>query len=125
MPLFLALSVSVSCSPKRYALNTVGDMLAQGGSVYESDEDIELVGDALPFSLKLVESLLAESPDQRGLLLSANRGFVLYAYAYVHWEAEQIKLKDLDQSRALGNRAKKLYLRGARARTSCFVDYKP
>lgn len=87
-------------------------MLAQGGSVYESDEDIELVGDALPFSLKLIESLLAESPDQRGLLLAASRGFVLYAYAFVHWEAEQIKLTDLNKARALEDRATKLYLRG-------------
>ena len=87
-------------------------MLAQGGSVYESDEDIELVGGALPFSLKLIESLLAESPDQSGLLLAASRGFVLYAYAYVHWEAEQIKLTDLDKAHALEDRAVKLYLRG-------------
>ena len=56
--------------------------------------------------------MLAETPDQRGLLLSANRGFVLYAYAYVHWEAEQIKLADLDKARALEDRAQKLYLRG-------------
>jgi hypothetical protein len=32
---------------------------------YESDDDIQLVGDALPYRLKLIESLLAESPDHR------------------------------------------------------------
>ena len=103
---------AAACSPKRYALNTVGEMLAKGGSVYESDEDITLVGGALPFSIKLIESLLTESPDQRGLLLSASRGYVLYAYAYVHWEAEQIQLTDLNKARELRARAKNLYLRG-------------
>ncbi|MDP6609588.1 MAG: hypothetical protein QF463_11030, partial [Vicinamibacterales bacterium] len=43
------------CSLKTYAINMVGDALAEGDSVYESDEDLELVGDALPFGLKLTE----------------------------------------------------------------------
>jgi hypothetical protein len=99
------------CSVKRYAVNTVGDILASGDSVYESDNDIALVGEALPFSLKLVESLLAESPHHRGLLLTAARGFVLYAYAYVYYDAEQAALEDFDRARALRDRARGLYLR--------------
>ena len=83
------LSTAGGCSVKRYAVNTVGDLLASGDSIYESDNDIALVGEALPFSLKLVESLLAESPNHRGLLLAATRGFVLYSYAYVHFQAER------------------------------------
>ncbi|MCK5622107.1 MAG: hypothetical protein KAJ11_07455, partial [Alphaproteobacteria bacterium] len=67
------------------AVDTLGDMLASGDSVFTEDDDIELIGEALPFSLKLVESLLAESPDHRGLLLAAARGYVLYSYAYVHF----------------------------------------
>jgi predicted anti-sigma-YlaC factor YlaD len=89
----------------------VGDMLASGGSVYERDDDIELVGQALPSSLKLVESLLLESPDNGDLLLTASRGYVLYAYAYVHHEAELAGLVDIDRARALRARARKLYLR--------------
>lgn len=99
------------CSIERYAVNTIGDVLASGGSVYERDDDIVLVGDALPFSLKLVESLLAESPHHRGLLLTAARGFVLYAYAYVHSEAEYQALDDLEGARTLRSRARRLYLR--------------
>ena len=56
------------CSVRRYAINKIGDALASGGSTYESDDDIQLVGDALPFGLKLIESLLAESPNHQGLL---------------------------------------------------------
>lgn len=109
--ILLVLTVS-ACSPKRYAVNSVGDMLAEGDSVYESDDDIVLIGEALPFSLKLVESLLLESPEHRGLLLTASRGYVLYAYAYVHYEAELASLVDLDRVRELRTRARKLYMRG-------------
>jgi predicted anti-sigma-YlaC factor YlaD len=105
------LALLSSCSFKQYAVNSIGDMLASGGSVYESDDDIILVGEALPFSLKLVESLLAESPQHRGLLLTASRGFVLYAYAYVHFQAEQVADDDLEQARQLRQRARRLYLR--------------
>ena len=43
------------CSVRRYAINMVGDALASRNSVYENDEDLELVGEALPFGLKLME----------------------------------------------------------------------
>jgi hypothetical protein len=85
----------VSCSLRTYAVNTVGNALASGNSVYESDADIELVGAALPFGLKLTESLLAESPKHDGLLLTACRGFTMYSYAYVAFDAERLSDEDL------------------------------
>ncbi|MGB5706095.1 MAG: TRAP transporter TatT component family protein [Arenicellales bacterium] len=109
--LLFSVAFATACSPKRYALNTLGDMLSKGGSVYESDNDIILIGEALPFSLKLLESLLVESPDQPGLLLSASRGYVLYAYAYVHWQADLEKLFDIENARVMRERAQNLYLR--------------
>lgn len=99
------------CSVRRFAVNRIGDALAAGGSTFESDEDIELVGDALPFGLKLIESLLAESPRHKGLLLAACRGFTLYAYAYVHQEADRAAPEDADRAAELRARARKLYLR--------------
>ncbi len=107
-----ALLVLSGCSFKRIALDEIGDMLSAGDSVYTADDDIVLVGGALPFSLKLVESLLAESPDHVGLLLTACRGFVLYSYAYVDLEAERRVSDDLDSANELRARARRLYLRG-------------
>jgi predicted anti-sigma-YlaC factor YlaD len=112
--LLAAVLVTGGCSIRRYAVNTIGDVLASEGSLYESDDDIVLIGEALPFSLKLVEGLLAESPHHRGLLLSAARGFVLYSYAYVHYEAEQLARDDVNRARALRARARRLYLRAVR-----------
>ena len=106
-----ATALLVGCSMKRYAINTLGDMLASGGSVFVTDEDPVLVSEALPFSLKLLESLLAEEPEHRGLLLAAARGYLLYSYAFVHLPAEQSELRDLDEARALRLRARGLYLR--------------
>jgi predicted anti-sigma-YlaC factor YlaD len=112
--LIAALVAGGGCSIRRTAINMVGDAISSGDSVYETDDDIELVGQALPFGLKLTESLLSQSPDHRGLLLTACRGFVLYSYSYVDYEAEIVREQDLDRSLALRARAHRLYMRAAR-----------
>lgn len=107
------LATGAGCSLRTYAINTVGNALASGNSVYESDSDLDLVGAALPFGLKLTESLLAESPRQEALLLTACRGFTMYSFAFVAHDAERLTEEDLDRARALRLRARRLYLRGA------------
>ena len=107
-----SLALLSSCSVKKYAIRQVGASLNSGASVFETDEDIELVGDALPFSLKFVESLLAEVPDDRNLLITACRGFTLYSYAYVDFEADKLIEQDLAAGRKMRDRARRLYLRG-------------
>lgn len=109
--ILVALLTLSGCSMRSIAVEAMSEMLASGDSVFTEDDDVELVGEALPFSLKLVESLLAEAPDNRGLLLTAARGYVLYAYAYVHFPAEKAALEDLTEARRLRARARKLYLR--------------
>ena len=99
--LIAAVIITSGCSVKTYAINMVGDVLASGNSVYETDDDLTLVGDALPFGLKLTESLLAQSPRHRGLLLTASRGFVRYSYAYVDHPASIAADEDLDRARKL------------------------
>src|SRR5207302_9252872 len=72
----LGLPVAVAgCSVKKFAINKLGDSLANSGTTFAADDDPELVGQALPFSLKLVEGLLAESPHHHGLLLTAASRF--------------------------------------------------
>ena len=99
------------CSIKRMAINRIGNALASGGSTYASDDDPELVGEALPFGLKLIESLLAESPKHKGLLLAAASGFTQYGYVYVAQPADLSAAENLDRSTYLRRRARKLYLR--------------
>jgi predicted anti-sigma-YlaC factor YlaD len=99
------------CSIQRFAINSVGDVLASGSSVFETDDDPVLVGEALPFSLKLIDSLLAAEPEHRGLLLAGARGYLLYGYAYVDLPAEELNFVDIDRARALRERSRNIYLR--------------
>ena len=100
------------CAIKQVAISKLGDTLAEGGSVYASDNDMELVGAALPFSLKTVEGLLAEVPEHKGLLLTAASGFTQYSYVYVDLDAMEIEATDLRRAAEQKQRAKNLYLRG-------------
>jgi hypothetical protein len=109
--LCLALLATQACSVRHYALNTLGDALAGGGDTYASDGDVELVGAATPFGLKTIESLLAQVPEHKGLLLAAARGFTQYAYVYVHTPAEALMDRDVAAGYAQLARARALYLR--------------
>jgi predicted anti-sigma-YlaC factor YlaD len=100
------------CSPQRLMVDLVGNALTRNDDVWASDDDLELIRDAVPFGLKTYESLLATSPRHRGLLLAAGRGFTQYAYAFVHNEADRLDATDRLRARALRVRAHRLYLRG-------------
>jgi len=106
--LFLPLT---GCSIKKIAIGKIGDALAQSGTTFSSDEDPELVKDALPFSLKLIESLLAESPRHRGLLLAASSGFTQYAYAFIKEEADETEPVNFKLASEERVRARRLFLR--------------
>ena len=96
---------------KHTAANQLSDALAGSGTVFASDNDPELVRAAVPFSLKLMESLLAENPAHRGLLLAAASGFTQYSYAFVQQDADELADKDFAAARVLRDRARRLYLR--------------
>jgi predicted anti-sigma-YlaC factor YlaD len=99
------------CSVKKFAIRKLGDALSEAGSTYASDDDPNLIRGALPFSLKLIESLLAQVPEHRGLLLSAASGFTQYSYAFVQQDAEEKEDSDPGASQALREEARILYRR--------------
>jgi predicted anti-sigma-YlaC factor YlaD len=113
LPLLLvALALGTcSCSIKRMAARSMADALTTGPDVFASDEDPELVRDALPFGLKTLESLLQILPEHRGLLLTSCRGFTQYGYAFVQLEADQLEATDYARASALRERARNLFLR--------------
>jgi len=108
----LLLLGTTSCSIKRFAVKSVANSLTSGPDVYGTDDDPELVRDAIPFGLKTLESLLAVVPDHQGLLLALCRGYTQYAYAFVQNDADLIEPTDYARASALRDRALKLYLRG-------------
>src|SRR5215467_1594235 len=108
--LLVALPLS-GCSVRKFAINKLGDSLADSGTTFASDNDPEFVGQAIPFSLKLIEGLLAQSPKHRGLLFAAASGFTQYSYVFVQQPSEQVEAEDVEKSAALAGRARNLYLR--------------
>lgn len=100
-----------ACSIKKTAVNIVGDTLAGSGGVYASDNDPQLVLEAIPFGLKTYEGLLEVSPEHDGLLLAAASGFTAYAYM-LQDEADRLDTIDVRRARELRARARNLYLRG-------------
>ena len=111
LALLLGFFTLQGCSLNRIAANRLGDALARGSSVYASDDDPDLVGAAMPFGLKTIESLLVESPHHKGLLLAASSGFTQYAYAFVQTEADFVEDTDLRRATALREQAGRLYRR--------------
>jgi predicted anti-sigma-YlaC factor YlaD len=108
----LAVLCTAGCTTiKHTAISQLGDAHAAGGTTYASDDDPALVQAAAPFSLKLMESLLAEYPTHRGLLLTTTSGFTQYAYAFVQQDADETEGKDVAAAGALRHRAARLYLR--------------
>jgi predicted anti-sigma-YlaC factor YlaD len=93
------------------AVNKLGDALAAGGTTFASDDDPELVKAAVPFSLKLMESLLAESPRHEGLLSATASGFTQYGYAFVQEDADEMEATDFAAAEQMRARARRLYLR--------------
>ena len=100
------------CSVKSLAVNSLGNALAEGTSSFATDEDPELVREAVPFGLKTMESLLEAQPRHKGLLYAASSGFCQYAYAFIQQDADFVEASDLARATALRDRARRLYLRG-------------
>jgi hypothetical protein len=110
--LVLAAAVITSgCSPSRFVASSLGDALAEDSLVYAGDDDVELVGAAIPFGLKTMESLLEEVPDHQGLLTALARGFTQYAYVYVQLPADELEERDVAAAYDERARARRLFLR--------------
>ena len=109
--LLALVGMASGCSLRRFATNRAADVLAASGTTYSSDDDPDLVAQALPFSLKLMESVLAEAPEHRALLAATSAAFTQYAYAFVQQEGDRLSLDDSERAWLSWNRARRLYLR--------------
>lgn len=91
------------------AVNSLAGVLAEGEAVYRSDDDLELVGSALAFNLKTLETLLLANPEHEGMLLSAAKGFLLYTYGFVEPLRFDLDFTEFEEDRAIRARAARLY----------------
>jgi predicted anti-sigma-YlaC factor YlaD len=110
--LSLVIGSGAGCSLKTMAVKTVANSLAETGDVFSRDNDPQLVKDAVPFALKLYESLLETVPAHGPLLLATCSSFTQYSFAFVETEADVLGPDRYEEGKALRARALPLYLRG-------------
>ncbi len=104
--------IHTGCSLNKMAINAVADALSDGdGKAYASDNDPRFVGEALPFGLKTMETVLESTPDHTGLLTATAAGFVQYGHAFVLYPAEDLEHIDYGAWIAERKRAKQFFLR--------------
>jgi predicted anti-sigma-YlaC factor YlaD len=108
-----ALAVLPGCAlVKRKAVGMVASTLASSGDVFTRDDDPELVGQAIPFGLKLYESLLDSAPRNKDLLIATCSNFTQYGVAYLETDAMVLgEAQHHEEVAHLNARALKLYLR--------------
>jgi len=113
LPVLLATTLvgASSCSLKTMAMNTVAGALSSTGDVFTRDNDPDLVRGALPFALKLYETLLDSLPKNADLLVATCSGFTEYGYAFVETDADVLGEAHHDEAKALRERALKMYVR--------------
>jgi predicted anti-sigma-YlaC factor YlaD len=109
--LVLGTAVLSACSMRQYAADRAADLLAGESLAFSSDDDPELIREAAPFSLKLLEMAIAERPKHVSILLTASRGFCQYAYAFVQQRADASEDQDVNAAYRLRARAQRLYRR--------------
>jgi len=111
--LLCALSAVTGCAMVRHkAVGVVASTLASSGDVFTRDDDPELVGQAIPFGLKLYESLLDSAPRNKELLVATCSNFTQYGVAFLETEAMVLgEAQHHDEVAHLNGRALKLYLR--------------
>ena len=100
-----------ACSPKTYAIKMVADTLSEGTSSFATDDDPELIKEALPFGLKTLEGLAVQLPTHRPLLGSLAVGFTSYSAGFIQPEIRGLESVDLDLARAKKVRARRMFIR--------------
>ena len=108
------LSLVSGCAMIRHrAVGMVASTLTSSGDVFTRDDDVELVGQAIPFGLKLYESLLDSAPRNKDLLLATCSSFTRYGVAYIETEAMVLgEAEHHGEVAHLNARALRMYLRG-------------
>lgn len=107
----MAVAVSGCSFIGTQATKMVANTLAEPGTSITSDNDPELVRDAVPFGLKTYESLLETLPRHVPLLRATCSGFTSYAYGFLATDADAVRYTNRDAAKAIDERTLKMYLR--------------
>lgn len=92
------LSMTTGGCIKKIAVNSVANMLSgDGAGAFTRDNDIQFAGEALPFGIKLMESVRDAAPKHAGIHETVCSSITQYAMVYVAWPAEKYRYTDYEQ----------------------------
>ena len=93
--LLLLAVMLTACSTRKMTVRAVSDVMANGVAAFEEDDDLDLIEQALPANIKLLEALLESDPQNRQLLVLLARLYASYSFAFVDGRIEAAELTDL------------------------------
>ena len=106
-------SVICGCSLKRMALDQTAQILKDTMPAFERDRDFEMVAEAMPANVKMIEGFLEAGPDNQDLLLLAAQGYASYALVVLEDRLERAE-DESPQADRLAERTREMYLRAHR-----------
>lgn len=121
--MILALGLN-ACSPRRLMLNEFVHLVDNGAGAFEQDDDLDLLEQALPANIKLLETMLVNDPANRTLMVLLARLYGSYSFLFFEDRLERAMLDDpgrrsseaSEQASAAGAlkaKADRYYLKGA------------
>jgi len=95
--LLLATALSTTGCVKKVAINAMaGALSGDTGGAFTQDDDLQFVGEAIPFALKLMDSVAAQAPEHDALRETLCSSYTQYSMVYVKWPAEQVRYDDFE-----------------------------
>lgn len=110
-------AVTNGCSTRRWMVQEMTAVMQTGAAAQEQDNDLEMIEAALPANIKLLETLLASSPENRSLLILLSRQYASYAFGFLEIDLERAELLELAtvstaEIESLRRRLSRYYLKG-------------
>jgi len=70
------------CSARMLVINELTDIIDTGVTAFEQDDDLQMLEEAFPANIKLLEAVLANDPDNERLLTLLARLYGSYAFVF-------------------------------------------
>ncbi len=100
--------LATNCSVRSIAVQQMGELVAAGVPAFEKDDDLELISQALPGNIKLLEAMLESDPKNKDIPAILSQMYASYTFAFLEGNLENPKFQGKD---ALKERVNRLYKR--------------
>ena len=114
----LALLTLGACNLNKFTTDSTAPVLSDGSIALDRESDLEFARQALPASLKTLETFLVSSPENPELLLLLSKGFNSYAFGFLEADLERARLHGTQEE--VDNLSRRAVLHYLRARTYGF-----